>query len=200
MWVLVGCAVLLVLGLCGATGLGMWMMVATTNDTAGPYAPDPYAPDPYAPDPYAPDPYAPNPQVPDPYGPAPLAPAEPPRVVTATVTSSTGSRPVPEGALCTFQVDKQPSADQPTGYWCRTRVECGGRVLYGGGPTNGYFPCTVYPEARGRDVVGADSATTSVDTDAAMSLDTQAGTLHVHDDAGGALGAYSVEARVTDVR
>ena len=42
-WVLVGCAGLLVLGLCAATGFGVWLYVEDSATTATP-APAPYPP------------------------------------------------------------------------------------------------------------------------------------------------------------
>ncbi|MBW2465147.1 MAG: hypothetical protein JRH11_26090 [Deltaproteobacteria bacterium] len=45
-----------------------------------------------------------------------------------------------------------------------------------------------------------DGETTAIDTDGAFRLDTAQGHLHIRDDARGALGAFDIEARVTQIQ
>lgn len=186
-YVLVGCASLLVLGLCGATGFGVWLYLEDQAATATPIAPPPV--------------YPPGPQNPQP-GPGPALPPPPsmganPRMVTATVTSVTGSSPVAIGATCGFNVERHTQPDPP-GFWCRAQIICGGQLLYGGANA-GFFPCQLFEQPR-RDVVGEDAMMTSSDTDAAMRLDTRAGTLSIRDDNTGPHGQYTLEARINTVR
>ncbi|MEM9069910.1 MAG: hypothetical protein AAGE52_15465 [Myxococcota bacterium] len=183
-WVLIGCAGLLVLGLCVATGIGVWMYMGqdSTVVTTPPAYPQPQP-------------------IPQP-GPGPALPPPPtmdvsPRMVTASVSSVGGSAPVQAGASCGFAVERHPHPDPP-GYWCRAQIVCNGLLLYGGG-NSGYFPCSLHDQPR-RDVVGRDEQTTAQDTDASMILDTQQGTLTIRDDASGPHGAYTLEARITAVR
>lgn len=188
-YVLVGCASLLVLGLCGATGFGVWLYLEDQAATATPIAPPPVYPP------------GPGPQNPQP-GPGPALPPPPsmganPRMVTATVTSVTGSSPVAIGATCGFNVERHTQPDPP-GFWCRAQIICGGQLLYGGASA-GFFPCQLFEQPR-RDVVGEDAMMTSSDTDAAMRLDTRAGTLSIRDDNTGPHGQYTLEARINTVR
>ncbi len=191
-WVVVGCAGLLVLGLCVAGGVAYWWF---TRETL--LGPDdipvtfPQGPPPAVPDgsgsgagsgPMLPPPPAMQPDV---------------RTVSATVTATTGAAPVAVGTTCQFVVERHPRPDPP-GFWCRAQISCGGVLLYGG-PSAGFFPCELYEQPR-RDVVGRDDDTTAADTDAAMSLDTRQGTLSIRDDTSGPHGVYSLEARVTEVR
>ena len=118
-------------------------------------------------------------------------------MVTATVTSVTGTSPVPVGATCGFTVERH-ARPEPPGFWCRAQISCGGMLLYGGASA-GYFPCELSEQPR-RDVVGEDDMMTGSDTDAAMRLDTRMGMLTIRDDATGPHGQYTLEARVTDVR
>ena len=122
--------------------------------------------------------------------------ALPSRTVNATITMATGNAPVPVGTNCNFVVSAQANANSPTGVQCRAQVVCGGQLLFGG-PDVGYFTCTVV--AQPPSISGSDPTTTAQDgVDAAMSIDTAAGTLTVHDD-GGVHGAYSVTARIDSV-
>lgn len=187
-WVLVGCAGLLVLGLCGATGFGVWLYLEDSRTAAPMPVPTPT--------PYPAPPSGPAP------GPGPALPAPPqmgasPRTITATVTSVTGSSPVAVGATCGFNVERHTRPDPP-GFWCRAQISCGGTLLYGG-PSAGFFPCQLFEQPR-RDVTGEDDMMTGSDTDAAMRLDTRAGTLSIRDDSAGPHGQYTLEARITDVR
>lgn len=193
-WVLVGCAGLLVLGLCGATGFGVWRYLEAS--TTAPYPGPAPVPTPMPTPPYPAPPSGPAP------GPGPSLPAPPqmgvsPRTVTATVTSVTGSSPVAVGATCGFNVERHTRPDPP-GFWCRAQITCGGTLLYGG-PSAGFFPCQLFEQPR-RDVTGEDDMTTASDTDAAMRIDTRTGTLSIRDDSAGTHGQYTVEARITDVR
>jgi hypothetical protein len=122
--------------------------------------------------------------------------ALPSRTVNATVTMVTGNSPVPVGGTCSFVVSAQSNPDATTGVLCRAQVVCGGQLLFGG-PSAGYFECRVTDQPPG--IAGGDPSTTAQDgADSAMAIDTAAGTLTVHDE-GGALGAYSVTARVDSV-
>ena len=206
MYVLVGCAGLLVLGLCAATGYGVYIVVEGSRRAAvaPPVAPPVPAPAP-APPPGPPG-VGPVPAPPGGGGPAPgpaLPPPPdfggPPRVVRATVRTVTGSRPAEPGASCSFAVERH-ARPEPPGYWCRAQILCAGKLLYGG-PQSGYFPCTLQEGTR-RDVSGQDGQTTSQDTDASMQLDTRLGQarLVVEDDATGPHGEYRLEAEVIEVR
>lgn len=202
LYVLLGCAGLLVLGLCVATGVGVWMVMEQAS-TVAPMYPTPPGPipSPSVPSPTVPSPTLPNPTpFPPPTGPALPPPPSfaPPLLVRATIESVEGASPVAVGTTCEFTVEKQPSPDQPSGYWCRTQIVCGGRLLYGG-PTAGYFPCTL-GEGSARTVVGQDPETTSVDTDGSMMIDTSTSMLTIGDDAAGVFGTYAVRARITETR
>lgn len=203
-WILAGCGLLLLVGICSLGGVGMWLAMeqGQQDPFAGPGgfgpAPDP-TPAPRArprPPPAAPSPSpSPSPSpAPAPSGPS--GPSEPPRVVVATVTSVDGSRPVREGTTCGFTVERHPR--DPSGYWCRTQVVCGGKLLYGG-PRAGYFPCT-WHRGGSKDVVGGEDGTTSEDSDAAFELDTRNDTVTIRDDDTGTHGAYRLQARVDRVR
>ena len=205
LYVLLGCAGLLIVGLCVATGIGTWMVFEQTSSPVyGPTTPAPYVPPPTPVVPVPPTgPGAPGtpggpggPSV----GPALPPPPSfaPPALVRATVEGIEGASPVAVGSACEFTVERHPEPSQPSGYWCRTQIVCGGRLLYGG-PSAGYFPCTL-SEGAPRTVVGRDVETTSSDTDAAMTLDTTTGELTVLDDASGPFGAYTVRARVVETR
>lgn len=190
-WGLVGCAGLLILGLCVATGVGAWFYLERVEQEAsGPVV--------TVPGPAQPPGVGPA----QPPGPGPMLPPPPsmepnPRMVTATITTTSGTAPVGVGTTCSFAVERH-ARSAPPGYWCRAQITCGGLLLYGG-PAAGFFPCELHEQPR-RDVVGRDDSTTAMDTDASMELDTRQGTLTIRDDASGPFGAYSVEARVTDVR
>jgi hypothetical protein len=139
------------------------------------------------------------PPPPLPTGPAPVAPlaGDPSaREIVAIIDSASGATALSAGAECRFPVTRR---DRPEGgYWCNAQIQCGGRLLYGGG-TQGFFPCTL-ADPPSRHVVGTDDQTTASDGDAAIRLDTTTGTLLVQDDARGPLGAYVLTARVTSVR
>ena len=198
-WVLVGCAGLLILGLCVLAGFGAWLFYGYREvSQLGDPAPTPGPALPPDPGPaLPPDPGPALPPDPGPVLPPPPAMDQNPRTVTATVTATTGSAPVSVGTSCSFDVERHPRAEPP-GFWCRAQIRCAGILVYGGSNA-GYFPCELFDEPR-RDVVGVDDSTTATDTDAAMSLDTREGTLTIRDDASGPYGAYSIEARVTLVQ
>lgn len=208
LYVLLGCAGLLVVALCAATGLGVWIVTeqaAAVPPVAYPTPPPGSPPGrlPTMPSPPGPKPPAPTPRVP--LGPALPPPPSfaPPMLVRATVEAVDGASPVALGDACEFTVERHADSSQPVGYWCRTQIVCGGRLLYGGA-TAGYFPCTLTDASPAtgapRSVVGRDDTTTSGDTDASMTLDTTSGTLTIADDAAGSYGAYSLRARITEVR
>jgi len=194
LYVAVGCAVFLMVGLCVGSGFGVWYLTQREEEVGMVPVPlEEPKPPPIQPKP---------PAVP---GPAPVGPTLPPppslptapRIVTATVTAVEGAAPVSVGAACNFNVLRQPNPDQPSGYWCNAQIVCGGKLLYGG-PSAGYFPCTVVDAPP--SVVGADPMTTASDTDAAIDLNTTAGTLTIRDDANGLHGAYTLTARIDRVR
>ncbi len=173
-WVLVGCLGLFFVLVCG--GAGAFVFFARDSQPVAP-VPGP----------------APGP-VP---GPGPIVPGpDAPRRVLAVVTSVTGAAPVAVGTACEFPVERRDRGDGT--FWCNAQVYCGGQLLYGG-PTAGFFDCTLYEQPQ-RHVVGGEHNTTSMDSDAAMYLDTLQGTLTVTDDAAGRYGAYSLSARVQSVQ
>lgn len=119
-----------------------------------------------------------------------------PRRVEAIVESVTGLSSVAPGSRCEFDVSRH---DRPDGtFWCNAQVICAGQLVYGG-PSAGYFDCTLYEQPE-RHVVGEDPNTTRDDRDAAMRLDTLRRVLTVRDDSSGPHGAFHLRARVTSVR
>ena len=183
-WVLAGCVGLLTVALCVGGGIALFMVTGEPG-TAGPNSSPGPGPMPGP---------APGPMpMPPPPGPAGLDLA--PRAVVATVTSGTGRMPVRVGSECRFAVTADSSGGS---VMCNAQVTCGAQLLYGG-PSAGFFPCTVHGSPT-RHVVGRDAQTTAGDRDAAMSLDTIAGTLSVRDDTTGNFGAYTVEARVLSIQ
>jgi hypothetical protein len=119
-----------------------------------------------------------------------------PRQVVAIIDDATMGAPASRGAECRFTVEGRP--EQQLGYWCNAQIVCGGQLLYGG-PSAGFFPCTLSAPPN-RHVSGSDAQTSSSDTDAAMTLDTATGTLTISDDQSGRFGAYQLRARVTSVQ
>ena len=174
LWGLVGCAAFLIFGLCATAGIGVYMF------TTQPKAPLPIPP--------------PGPAVPQ------IPPPSSSLQVMATIVSNTDSKPS-VGERCTFRVEEIANPDQVSGYWCHTRFRCGGRDIYGG-PSNGYFPCTITRSSgtSRAEIVGQDSETTATDTDASFELNTVAGTLAIADDSTGALGTFKLVAKIDDVR
>lgn len=175
-WIFVGCGVLLLLTLCLGSGGLIYYAVSSGAAMAGPGMPA-----------------GPTPTS---GGPAPTGTPLPARTVQATITQAIGSSPAPVNATCNFVVTATSEPTNPPSTQCRAQVVCGGQLLYGG-PNSGYFPCVVGDQPP--SVIGRDDNTTSADTDAAMSLDTTAGMLTVHDDASGPHGAFSVTARIDSV-
>lgn len=207
LYVLLGCAGMLVVGLCAATGYGVYIMTAVDPGYASPPVVPAPAPAPVQAPAAVPLPPGAN-QPPGPALPPPPGPALPPppnmgmapRVVEAEVSATSGSAPVGVGTTCTFSVERH-SRSAPPGYWCRTQIACGGQLLYGG-PSAGYFECTL-GAATGvgmPSIVGADTTTTAADTDAAMSIDTTSQTVSIRDDVAGQYGVYTVDLRILSVR
>ncbi|MCC6874029.1 MAG: hypothetical protein IT378_06950 [Sandaracinaceae bacterium] len=126
---------------------------------------------------------------------APPLPGTDSRRVTVRVTRALNVPGARDGATCAFDVTRHDRSDGS--FWCNAQIRCGDRLLYGG-PTAGFFECTLYDQPQ-RHVVGHDVNTTSGDRDAAMSLDTLTGTLEVRDDATGVNGQFELQARVTSV-
>lgn len=183
-WVAAGCGGLLLLLLCVATGFGVFTIMDKRASMGG-SAPMPMQ---------SSDPST-GPMMPSPGGsPGATASVE----VTATVTSSTGSRPAPEGAVCSFRVEHLPRSGG-SGYWCRTQAVCGGQLLFGG-PTAGYFNCDMTQDSSGTQILGADPDTTSADNDGSFAIDTNAGTVVIRDDSTSANGEYSLVAHISSVQ
>jgi hypothetical protein len=199
----VGCCCALFLGTCGA--LGGSVVYFLLDERREPVAVGPVgAPSPVpvgAPSPVPVGAPAPVPVAPDPAAPPPLPPplppsAEAPRLVRATVSAVEGAIAIAPGASCGFGVDRRDRADGT--YLCNAQIVCGGQLIYGGSEA-GYFPCTLHEPPPRRDVVGGDPSTTSIDRDAALTIDTTTSTLEVWDDERGALGRFRVSARVDAV-
>ncbi|AUX48713.1 hypothetical protein SOCE26_102540 [Sorangium cellulosum] len=92
---------------------------------------------------------------------------------SARVTSSTGPSPVKAGARCTLRASPLARAGM-----CLTRLECGGRVIYGEG-TTGVSECTV----ESNQVVRVhDGSTTPNGGDPAFELDLATGKVIVQDE------------------
>ncbi len=115
------------------------------------------------------------------------------RVVHATIESVTGTPGVSVGQTCEFNVERR-DRDDGAGFWCNAQIVCGGHLLYGG-PTAGFFPCTLFT-APVRGVVGSDPTTTAQDRDGAMSIDTVQSHLEIWDDAQGPNGEFRVVAHI----
>lgn len=185
-----GCAAIVLLGLAlSAAAASFWMRAQAPGLTAPVTSPPPAPPPTPPPAPALPPPPAP------PAPPIVPTPRPPPRIVRATVVEVEGSVRTPVGALCAFTVDPRERPDLAP--WCNAQIVCDGQLLYGG-PEAGYFPCELSELPR-RDVSGRDEGTTRDDGDAAMALDTRAGTLEIRDDETGALGRFRVTARVDSV-
>lgn len=196
----VGCSLLLLCALCILGAVGMWFAQsaasAPLSESWTPeLLPERRTQPPISPWPPTAGPTTgptPGPSTPPTVGPAtPLGVADR-RVVRATVTEVSGLADVPVGSTCTADVTRRDLEDGT--FWCHADILCAGRALFGG-LDSGFFHCVLYEGAR-RDVVGRDGDTTRDDRDAAMSLDTRAGTLELRDDATGAHGELRVLARV----
>ncbi|MFO0697250.1 MAG: hypothetical protein U0230_26980 [Polyangiales bacterium] len=187
MWAMIGCAGLLVLGLCVATGIGVYVVVqrgglpGVTGQPGEPLPPPPGG--------GGTPPGGGKPPPTDPGGGGPIH-------VEATVRSVTGSAPVAVGDTCTTDVEQVPREEG--GYWCRAQITCAGKLLYGG-PQSGYFPCT-FASQPSTSVRGQDDHTTRDDQDASLLLDTDLRQLTIADDATGPNGAFGLEARITAVQ
>lgn len=182
LWALVGCGGLLFVGLCLALGVGAYLFVK--EGAPGPTDPTGY-------------PIANPPQVP-PQVPPQIPPQIPPQVppggrsftLEADVRRITGTLAGRVSTSCRFEIEELVGADGPR---CRTQIFCDSVHVYGG-PRSGYFTCRV--DVDRRSVSGSDQGTTSEDTDAAMSVDTDARTLQIRDDATGMNGEFSLEATI----
>lgn len=198
-YLLLGCAGLLIVGLCVATGVGIWLVLERAEPPPGPGPAVAVPAVPQPPLPFEP-PKPPVDPIEPPRGPAlppPPAFGATPLVIRANVDEIDGSRPVEPGVSCEMTVERH-TLPSPPGFWCRTQILCGGKLLYGG-PQAGYFYCD-WSNPAVRHVRGEDGETYRIDNDAAMALDTRAQTLTIRDDDGGAHGAYTLRARVTEVR
>ncbi|XXY44336.1 hypothetical protein WME91_30455 [Sorangium sp. So ce269] len=92
---------------------------------------------------------------------------------TARVTASSGPSPVKVGAQCTLRVSPLARPGK-----CLTRLECGGRMLYGAG-TTGVSECT---EEQDQVVRVHDGNTTRDGGDPALDLDVATGKITVRDE------------------
>jgi len=187
-WVAAGCGALLLLTLCAGLGGAFFMYAGVRapgpDDRANPdqaYPAQPSGP-------------STGPMMPSNPGTSPGATDS--VEVNATVTVVTGSRPVPENAICSFRVERHERSQGR--YWCRTQAVCGGRLLFGGA-TAGYFPCT-FSGGASPSITGGDPDTTSSDNDASFAIDTNDSRVIIRDDASGPNGQYSLIAHIDSLR
>lgn len=201
-----GCGMLMVLLVCAGVGTYFLMRSGSAStgpgNGAGPSYPPAYPPPSYPPLPVPPIP--PTVAVPPSVAPPPpssVATAgdddRAPRAVHATIETVTGSPGVSVGQTCEFNVERRDREDG-SGFWCNAQVVCGGHLLYGG-PTAGFFPCTLFA-GPSRGVVGQDPSTTSQDRDAAISIDSVQSHLEVWDDATGPSGEFRVGAHIDSIQ
>jgi hypothetical protein len=200
-----GCGMLVVLLVCA--GAGTFLVLRSAPTASGPGnagGPSPVTTPSYPPPSYPPP--VPPPTIAVPPSVAPLPPTSvatagdddrAPRAVHATIESVTGSPGVSVGQTCEFNVERRDREDG-SGFWCNAQVVCGGHLLYGG-PTAGFFPCTLFA-GPSRGVVGQDPNTTSQDRDGAMSIDTVQSHLEVWDDATGPSGEFRVGAHIDSIQ
>ncbi|WP_437622442.1 hypothetical protein [Sorangium sp. So ce1151] len=103
---------------------------------------------------------------------------------TARVTASSGPSPAKVGARCTLRVSPLARPGK-----CLTRLECGGRMLYGAG-TTGVSECTVEQD---QVVRVHDGNTTRNGGDPALDLDVATGTIAVRDEVASGTWTASVQ-------
>lgn len=180
LWALVGCGGLLFVGLCVTLGFGAYILVRDGRLAERPGAEPIPVPTPGMPSPVAPVPGAPAPVAP--------TPLDPPFTLEARVSEVTGSLAGRVTSTCRFAIEQ---VSMQGDLRCRTQIVCDSILVYGG-PQAGYFPCR--SDASRRSVSGSDGQTTSQDRDAAMTVDTDARTLRVEDDASGPNGAFTLTA------
>lgn len=115
-------------------------------------------------------------------------PHQPAGSLRVRVTRVRGLSGVRRGSTCTI--------DLTHGSNCRAEIQCGQHTLFGETSRLGFFPCEY--QANPLRVVGEDTTPTEPNGngDAAMRLDTDAGTLTVQDSADGHIGEYELEARI----
>lgn len=180
LWALVGCGGLLFVGLCVTLGVGAYLLVQKSGSERGAgQVPAPMRPA-----------VTPAPSQPAPPQPLPSPPTQldPPFTLEARVTEVTGSLKGRVSSTCRFAIEQVPTEGELR---CRTQIVCDSILVYGG-PQAGYFPCR--SDAARHSVSGSDTQTTAQDRDAAMSVDTDARTLRVEDDASGPNGAFVLTA------
>lgn len=198
-WLLIGaaagCGLVMLLLVCGAAGALFFIGARSAPPPVTTPIPVPVPPSP----PSFPIPIPPPPSLPPILPPLPPgtsgASDTAPRLVRATVSSVTGSPVASSGQACEFNVERRDRDDGT--FWCNAQMVCGGHLLYGG-PTAGFFPCTLY-EGPPRHVVGNDPTTTREDQDPAMTLSTVDGTLEIWDDPSGPNGEFRLVAHVDSV-
>ncbi|WP_437506330.1 hypothetical protein [Sorangium sp. So ce1099] len=103
---------------------------------------------------------------------------------TGRVTASSGPSPVKVGAQCTLRVSPLARPGK-----CLTRLECGGRMLYGAG-TTGVSECTVEQD---QVVRVHDGNTTRNGGDPALDLDVATGKTTVRDEVASGTWTTSVQ-------
>ncbi len=115
-------------------------------------------------------------------------PQRPAGSIRVRVSRVRGLSGVQRGSTCTIDLTR--------GTNCRAEITCGPHTLFGETPRLGFFPCEY--NAHPMRVVGEDTTPTDSNGggDAAMRLDTDAGTLTMHDSSHGHIGEYELEARV----
>ena len=106
-----------------------------------------------------------------------------PVTFAGTVSATSGSPPVQNGAQCTVFISGNPRSNRLN---CRVRVICGGNVIYGADSGNnhyGFTTCVVNQSpSGGRTFQAADTGTTNTDGDPSISLNTAANQISVSDD------------------
>jgi hypothetical protein len=102
-----------------------------------------------------------------------------------------GLEGVSADSVCDLVVRYRPTETSDS---CQANLGCGDVVLYGGRPTDGYLDCEVEAGDSAR-LTAADTATHEVDGDPALTIDSAAGTLEIHDTDGADHRAFSLRAR-----
>jgi len=117
---------------------------------------------------------------------------QPPLDLSASldVTQASGLADVAPGASCSLELTYRPRWGA---FPCRAVVTCGERVLFGAERHNGYLACEV-SQGPPLSVHAQDEHTTREDGgDAALTLDTTAGSFEIRDSADGSFGVYAIE-------
>ncbi|MDH5490586.1 MAG: hypothetical protein OEY14_01290 [Myxococcales bacterium] len=202
LWIVGGCGLLVVLGLCALGGVGYLAYKKAEEDSgASQWDPQPIPDDPYGMGAGGPTPPPGGQALPPglPPGPLPFAPHPVhagPWHVRTTVIEAIGVPDLLPGSVCEFDVELHPQQND-RGYWCRTDVRCGSKTLFGGDARWGFFGCALYDAPA--SVVGLDGETSAQGGDPAFSIDSRAGLVWARDDASGAAGAFHVRAVIESI-